>query len=351
MPLALAYLRVIFIAVPGMLTMTLLMMSLRGSGDSLTPLWFMGLSVVLDSSLNPVFILGLGPAPRLGIAGSATATAVATYVSLAAMLVYTYRRDLPLRLRGSELRYLKPDTALLSTMVRKGLPMGLQMIVITSSALAILSLVNRQGVITTAAYGVTQQLWTYVQMPAMALGAAVSAMAAQNIGAGRWDRVSHITRSGVIYNVAMTGTLVLVLTIVDRPALELFLGQDSPALPVARHIQLVATWGFIAFGVSLVLFGTIRANGQVIWPLLILFISMYPVRLGFVSATDQWLGADALWLSFPVGMVSTMLMAIVLYRGGGWKRSSIAPQAIDQDECVELARADAEPGGAFQPTG
>ena len=67
--------------------------------------------------------------------------------------------------------------------------MGLQMIVISLSALALVGLVNREGVDTTAAFGVAMQLWTYVQMPAMALGAAVSAMAAQNIGAGRWDRV------------------------------------------------------------------------------------------------------------------------------------------------------------------
>ncbi|PWG68468.1 MATE family efflux transporter, partial [Enterococcus hirae] len=74
-------------------------------------------------------------------------------------------------------------------MLRKGLPMGVQMIVVSGSMLAMMRLVNRQGVDTTAAFGATQQLWTYVQMPAMALGAAVSAMAAQNIGAGRWDRV------------------------------------------------------------------------------------------------------------------------------------------------------------------
>src|SRR3546814_6010900 len=138
--------------------------------------------------------------------------------------------------------------------------MGLQMIVISSSALAMLGLVNREGVVTTAAYGVTQQLWTYVQMPAMALGAAVSAMAAQNIGAGNWDRVSRITRSGVLFNILLTGALVVLLTIADRPAFALFLGGDSPPLPLARHIQLVATWGFIAFGVSLVLFGPVTAH-------------------------------------------------------------------------------------------
>src|SRR6185295_18596714 len=51
-----------------------LIMGLRGTGDAMTPLWFMLVAVVLDSGLNPVFILGLGPAPALGIAGSATAT-------------------------------------------------------------------------------------------------------------------------------------------------------------------------------------------------------------------------------------------------------------------------------------
>jgi Na+-driven multidrug efflux pump len=229
--------------------------------------------------------------------------------------------------------------------------MGLQMIVITSSALTMLGLVNREGVHTAAAYGVTQQLWTYVQMPAMALGAAVSAMAAQNIGAGNWQRVSAVTRAGVIFNIVLTGALILLLTIADRPALALFLGGDSPALPIARHIQLVATWGFLFFGISLVLFGTVRANGQVVWPLIILFISMYPVRLGIALGGYQWLGADALWLSFPIGMVTTMLMATALYLHGGWRGSRIGSPPIDELECREQAEATREPGGALNPAG
>ncbi|MCV5231880.1 polysaccharide biosynthesis C-terminal domain-containing protein, partial [Escherichia coli] len=88
------------------LVIVLLMMGLRGSGDSVTPLYFMAVAVVLDSTLNPVFILGLGPAPRWGIAGSAFATVVANAVGLAAMIAYIYVRDLPLRLRGPELSYL-----------------------------------------------------------------------------------------------------------------------------------------------------------------------------------------------------------------------------------------------------
>jgi putative MATE family efflux protein len=349
-PLALAYLRVIFLAMPPILLAILLMMGLRGTGDALTPLWFMILAVVLDSGLNPVFILGLGPAPRLGIAGSATATVIANYGGLIGTLIYIYMRDLPIRLRGPEFRYLRPDGAILKTIVTKGLPMGLQMIVISSSALATLGLVNREGVETTAAFGVAMQLWTYIQMPAMALGAAASAMAAQNIGAGKWERVSAIARSGIVYNLIITGLLVALLAVADRPALALFLGGHSPALPIARHIQLLATWSFLLFGVTMVLFGTVRANGAVIGPLVILTIGLYPVRLGFALGLYPWLGADALWISFPVSSFANMAMAIAFYLHGGWRKGRMHVP-ISRDEAVEEAEANLEPGGRLNPSG
>ena len=124
-------------------------------------------------------------------------------------------------------------------------------------------------------------------------------------------------------------------------------------MPIARHIQLVATWGFLFFGISLVLFGTVRANGEVVWPLIILFIAMYPVRLGFALGLDDELGLDALWLSFPAGMVATSIMAAILYLGGWWKRGGMAPAqgCPDDMECREQAESIREPGGALNPAG
>lgn len=349
-PLALAYLRVIFLGMPPIMLTILLGMSMRGSGDAMTPLFGMILAVVLDSSLNPVFILGLGPAPRLGIAGSATATLIANTTSLLVIGVYIYARDLPLRLRGRELVFLIPDRAILRTIVTKGLPIGIQMIVISVSALALVGMVNRQGVNTTAAFGVAMQLWTYVQMPAMALGAAVSAMAAQNIGAGQWDRVGRITGIGIGQTLVITGVLIVALTLADRTVLALFMGGDSPALPIARHIHLVATWNFLLFGVTMVLFGTVRANGAVWAPLIILTIGLLPVRFGYIFATDHWLGADAIWTSFPVTSFINVALAAGYYLKGGWKKARMTVQP-STDECIEEAEATREPGGALNPAG
>ncbi len=350
-PLALSYLRVIFLAMPAILLLVVLMMALRGAGDAMTPMWFMILAVVLDGGLNPVFILGLGPAPRLGIAGSATATVIANYVAIIALVATIYWRDLALRLRGSELRYLVPDRELLGVIVRKGFPMGLQMIVVSSSALATIGLVNREGVETTAAFGVAMQLWTYLQMPAMALAAATSAMAAQNIGAGHWDRVKSATRVGIVQNLIITGALVVLLAVADRPALALFLGGSSPALPIAEHIQILATWSFLLFGVTMILFGTVRANGAVIGPLIILAIGLYPVRLGFALGAHKWLGADSLWLSFPVSSLANMTMAIGFYLHGGWRKARMMPHPISTDEAIEEAEGATEPGGRLNPAG
>lgn len=348
--MALAYLRVIFLGLPLAMLGVLVQMSLRGTGDALTPLWFMGLSVAIDSALNPLLIAGLGPFPRMGIAGSATATLIAGVVSTVGLLVYVYARDLPIRLRGAELRYLIPEPALVRVIVAKGLPMGAQMLVMSSAGLTMVGLVNRLGVDTAAAYAVSQQLWTYIQMPAMAIGAAVSAMAAQNIGAGRWDRVGAITRSGIVMNSAITLATIVAILLFDRPVMTLFVGADSPAIPIARHIQLIASWTFVLFGATMVLFSTVRANGATVAPLIILFVALYPVRIGFALAGEPMIGADALWWAFPIGSAVSLALATLYYRSGGW-RAQVLAVPPDPDETAEQAHAATEPAGRLQPTG
>ncbi|HRM74232.1 MAG TPA: MATE family efflux transporter, partial [Paracoccus sp. (in: a-proteobacteria)] len=69
----------------------------------------------------------------------------------------------------------------------------------------------------------------------------------------------RITRIGILFNLMMTGGLALALTLIERHALGLFLGPGSAATEIGVHIGRVATWGFIFFGVSMVLFGAVRA--------------------------------------------------------------------------------------------
>lgn len=321
------YLRVVFLSMPFMCFFAFMVMVQRGAGDAKTPFFFNTLATALDIILNPLLITGYGPFPEMGISGSGTSLLLSQAIGVSAMLIYLYRRKADLRLTRNELHFLKPDGALMRTIVAKGLPMGAQMLVISSSALVMMSLINAHGLETAAAYGVAVQIWTYLQMPAMAIGAAASSMAAQNIGAGKWERVERSALAGVLINVALTGSLLVLIYLIDPLIAGLFLPNQPGAVAIAEHINSIAGWSFILFGVTFVLFGVVRATGAVMPPLIILFISLFVVRITFAEVLDPIWGADAIWGSFPVSMTVSMTLAIAYYRWGGWRKAKMSPAA------------------------
>jgi putative MATE family efflux protein len=325
---AIAYMRIIFLALPFMSGIFFLMAALRGAGDSKTPFLYLVVSVVLDILLNPLLIFGWGPVPRLGIAGSAIATLTAQAVSLSALLVHLYRTNNILFIHRSEWSLFKVDWSLVRLLVVKGVPMGLQMFVVSTSMLALTALVNRFGSQETAAFNAAMQLWNYIQMPAMSIAAAVSSMAAQNVGAERWDRVSTVARTGVLFNFLMGGSLIALNYLLNRQALGLFLRSGSEAIQIAAHLNAMVVWSFLFFGVTIVLFGAVRATGAVIAPLLILVTSLWAVRVPFAYLLiDTW-SADAIWISFPLSSLLSMLMALAYYRYGGWREIRLGVATI-----------------------
>ncbi|MBX3695619.1 MAG: MATE family efflux transporter [Steroidobacteraceae bacterium] len=321
LPLAHDYLRIIFVAIPFIFMYSFAMAVLRGAGDSRTPFLFLLLSVGLDIVLNPLLIFGVGPLPRLGIAGSALATLIANVTSLVALLAHLYRKRHPLVLHRGELHLLRIDGAIVRMLVTKGVPMGLQMVVVSVSALLMLGLINQFGSHTTAAFAACMQVWSYVQMPAFAMGAAVSSMAAQNVGAGRWDRVGRTAVAGVSFQTLVTTASVILITVFARPLLGIFLPAESPALATAVHLNMIATWSFILFGITMVLFGVVRSTGAVVAPLVILIVTLWGLRFPLAASLMGRFGEDAIWWSFPASSLLSMLLAIAYYRFGHWRKA------------------------------
>ncbi len=330
LPLADAYLKIIFLALPFLYAFAFLSAILRGAGDTRTPFLFLLLAVALDIVLVPLLMFGVGPLPEMGMAGSAMATLVANAIALAAMLAWLRHRRHALWISRGENHLYKPDWAIVRALVAKGVPMGLQMVLISAAMIAMISMVNQYGTNTTAAYGAALQLWTYVQMPAMAIGAACSSMAAQNVGAQRWDRVEATARSGVGFNFLLTGALIAPLILLDRYSLAMFMPAGSEALEIARHLNHIAVWSFLFFGVVFVLAGVVRSTGAVVPPLIILGIALWGIRVPFANWLQPILGVDAIWWSFPVSAFCAMAMQLAYYRWGRWRKARMLP--VDPDE-------------------
>jgi Na+-driven multidrug efflux pump len=167
-------------------------------------------------------------------------------------------------------------------------------------------------------------------------------MAAQNIGAGKWERVEQSARAGVAINLALTGSLLALIYVADPLIVELFLPGQPGAAAIAEHINNIAAWSFLLFGVTFVLFGVVRSTGAVTPPLVILFISLFGVRIGFAELLEPAWGADAIWWSFPVSMAVSAALAMAYYRWGGWRKARMGPAAPARaaDGANEDARAE-----------
>jgi len=318
---AIIYLRIIFASVPFMYFFVFMQMAQRGAGDSVTPFWFLALAIVIDITLNPLLIRGIGPFPRMGIAGSATSTLVGQGVALIFLMIHLYRKQSVILLRPGELHLLRPDWPIFRSLVTRGLPMGVQMLVMSGAAVVMISFVNRYGFLTSAAYSISSIVWSYLQMPTMAIGASVSSMAAQNVGAGRWDRVAQVARAGVISGLVVTGVIALFLYVFNDLVLGILLPHNSPAIPLARHINTTVLWGFVLFSVTFSLSGVVRSTGAVWAPLAILVVSMIGVRIPFASLMAPRLGADSIWWSFPIGTITSAVLTSLYYKFGGWRRA------------------------------
>jgi Na+-driven multidrug efflux pump len=132
--------------------------------------------------------------------------------------------------------------------------------------------------------------------------------------------------AGVGFNFLTTGTLVTLIYLFNRGALNLFLPGTGGAIEIAQHINAIVVWSFVFFGVSFVLAGVVRSTGAVIPPLLILGFALWGIRVPFAKWLQPVLGIDAIWWSFPASSVCSMLMSMAYYRWGRWRQAKMLQQ-------------------------
>ncbi len=343
---AITYLRIIFLSMPFQYYFMFLQMAQRGVGDSRTPLYFQVLAITISIVLNPLLIIGVGPFPHMGIAGSAVSNLIGQGVALAALFVHLYRSHSILLLRPKEMHLLIPDREVLESLLFRGVPMGLQMFIMSGSAMMMVVFVNHMGTMTTAAYFAALQVWTYLQMPVMAVGAALSSMVGQNIGANKWDRVEKIAAAGIVCGLAITTVSAAVIYAFEPFVLSVFLPIGSPAIPVAQHINLLVLWSFILFAVTFPLSGVIRATGVVWVPLIILAVTMVGIRLPIAHFLQPAWGQDAVWWSMPISTILSAILTGLYYKYGNWREmrmmSSFGPPR-------DTAQGQAPDGAAATP--
>ncbi|WP_455919389.1 MATE family efflux transporter [Priestia megaterium] len=315
------YARILFVAIPVLFLYFVYTTFMRGTGDSKTPFYFLVVSTVLNIIFLPILIFGWIGVPKLGVYGAAYATVFSTVLTFIIMIIYLRKKNHPLKFDSSI--SLKMDGTLLKLLMRLGIPASINMILVSLSEIAVITFVNGFGSDATAAYGAVNQVASYVQMPAISLGIAVSIFAAQSIGANKFERLKEVIRSGIMLNYVIGSVLILLIYLFSNQILALFLTSQY-TLRIAEELLVITLWSYLIFGHAQIITATMRASGTVLWPTVFSIMAIWCVEVPVAYVLSQFtpLEIKGIWIGYPAAFVVSLILQYSYYQFV-WKKKKI----------------------------
>ncbi|MBC1417969.1 MATE family efflux transporter [Listeria fleischmannii] len=289
---------------------------LRALGNSITPLVFLIFSSLMNIVLDFVFVVWM----NYGLQGAAWATVLSQVIAAILCLYYAYKHVPYMRIERQRFKIHKP---LLKEMIRIGLPSGLQGAFISIGNMAIQSLINGFGATVVAAYTAASRIDSLTYQPGIAFGAASSTFAAQNVGAGKLDRVKKGFWSGIKVVTITSLLITIIVQLFAKQFLLLFVdGKEKEVIEIGMGYLLIVSLFYVVVGILFVVRETLRGTGDALVPLMMgIFELVSRLVIGF--ALSKIMGYEGLWWATPVAWVTATALGLWRYKSGAWKRKAV----------------------------
>lgn len=291
---------------------------LMGLGDSVTPLYFLIFASILNILLDLAFIVKLG----MGVEGVAFATVISQGASFIISVIYLNKKHPLLKIKMKNLIY---DNDIFKMGLKLGIPSGIQQMLFAFGNIALQTLVNNYGTSAMAAFGAGSKVETFIALPIMNLGSAVSTFVAQNIGAGEKERVKRGVKSSI--KIALYMSLVIsALIIIYRSNLILLFNSDKDVVSIGSQYLLIIGPFFVFIGISFILSSAIKGAGDSMFAMLSSVFSLWLVRIPAAYILSKFFGVNGIWMGIPIGWIIGLIITYVYYRLGYWRSKAVVSQ-------------------------
>ncbi len=294
---------------------------LRGLGDSRAPMKFLIVSTAVNIVLDLLFV---GPL-HMGAMGAALATALAQCVGFVYSMIYLHRYC-----RSMGVRWFNPrlSLGLLGKMLRLGVPIGVNMCLMSIGQMALQSLVNRQPTAFMAGYSSASRVDAFAFLPMMSFSTAVTTFAGQNIGAGKMDRVKSAVRSSTIMSVIVSLVVGFAVMFAGPWILRLFT-RDAAVID-AGMIYLRQMMPFYwVLSIMFMLNGFMNGAGAVLVPTLGNLLNIWLGRVPSAYLLNHFFGASKMYYCFVIGWTLGAAISLVYYLSGRWKNKAVVQKAAE----------------------
>lgn len=322
---AVTYLRIAFLGTTPLLVMLATTGILRGLQDTRTPLVVAILGNALNVALNVLLVYGIGPAPALGIAGSAIGSVIAQVASAAALLLVVVRAA---RVEGSP---MTPDRRGILTAAHAAVALVVRTVALRAALLVSTYAVTVAGPdteIDLATHQIAMTIWTFLAFALDAIAIAAQALTGRSLGAGDAPATRALTRRMVAWGIGsgvVTGLGLAALS----PYLGMLFTSDQAVRDLLVPVLLVAALGQPVAGVVFVLDGVLIGAGDgayLAWTGLAVLAVYAPTALVAATAVH---GLVSVWVAMTVVFMGARCVALwVRARSDRWLLTGRAPEVL-----------------------
>ncbi len=323
-PYATAYLRIIFLGFPFLLTFAAFSFSLRAWGDTITPMLVMAVSVVLNIILDPILIFGLGPFPRMGIRGAAVATVFARSVGtvIAVYLLWAGKVDIKLKLW-----HLKPDFKKIKKYLEVGLPATFARMeesvgfIVLIGLLAMLPM--QEEVL--AAYGIGGRIINITFVFLGGLMMAISTMVGQALGADKKERAEKTTTRATLVMILFMSLVSLSFIIFRYHIMRFFIVDEPLVVEIGSRFLAILAIGGPFFAIYQGVSGALNGSGHTGQHFGLSLLRLWGLRIPMILllAFAFALNSTGAWLAIGFSNVGAGIAAYWVYSKGWWKEKII----------------------------
>ncbi len=307
------YLRIYFLGLPFLFMYNILSSMFNALGKSRIPLYLLIFSSVFNMILDVILVRSAG----MGVAGVAWATLIAQGISAACSFCIFLREMKQYDERGSIGFF---DRNEFSNMTKIALPSILQQSTVSIGMMLVQSVVNSFGTEMLAGFSAGMRVESICVVPMAAMGNVISSYTAQNIGAGKYDRVRQGYRTGYAIVFSFAVVLCLWMELAYRPLIQMFLGEQGSMLAFqtgTKYLKFIG-WFFALIGLKMITDGVLRGAGD-----MKMFTVANLVNLGIrvviaITCAPRW-GIAFVWIAVPIGWLINYLISFGEYRTGKWK--------------------------------
>jgi putative MATE family efflux protein len=293
----------------------------RGTGDAAIAMRILWVSNIINLALDPCFIFGLGPFPRLGVTGAAVATLTGRSIGLG----YQFYR----LLRGTERirilrRQIRINLHVLLRLARVSVTGVLQFAIAHTSWIGLVRIVSMFGAAALAGYTIAIRIVIFAILPAWGLSNAAATLVGQNLGAGQPERAEQsVWRTG-IYNMLFLGSVGVLFIFFAEPLIRLF-SHDPAVVPLGAACLRIVSYGNIGYAYGMVMLQAFNGAGDTVTPTYVYLFGFWllEIPLAYWLAIPAHLRSNGVFVAIVIAETAIAAASAVLFKRGRWKRQQI----------------------------